>query len=100
MPVWSRSGHELFYRTDDDRIMVTTYAVKGDIFVAEKPRVWSEKRLANTGLAPNFDLAPDGNRFVVLMAPERAEPTEGPGHVTLMMNLFDELRRIAPVTKR
>ena len=46
-PVWSRNGRELFFRTDDNRIMVAAYTVKGDSFVADKPRVWSEKRLAN-----------------------------------------------------
>jgi Tol biopolymer transport system component/tRNA A-37 threonylcarbamoyl transferase component Bud32 len=99
MPVWSRNGRELFYRTEDSRIMVATYTVRGDTFVADKPRVWSEKRLANTGLVPNFDLAPDGKRFVVLMPPGGAGPTDGPGHVTLVMNFFDELRRIAPATR-
>src|SRR5262249_26154134 len=34
MPVWSRSGHELFYRTEDQRIMVASYTVKGESFVA------------------------------------------------------------------
>jgi len=99
MPVWSRNGRDLFYRTEDSRIMVATYTVRGDTFVVDRPRAWSDKRLANTGLTRNFDLAPDGKRFVVLMAPEGAEPTEVPSHVTLMMNFFDELRRIAPVTK-
>jgi Tol biopolymer transport system component len=99
MPVWSRNGRELFYRTEDSRLMVATYAVNGDTFVAGKPRVWSEQRLANTGLTPNFDLAPDGKRFVVLMAPEGAEASRLQGHVTLVMNFFDELRRIAPATK-
>jgi hypothetical protein len=50
-------------------------------------------------LTPNFDLAPDGKRFVVLMAPEGAEVSRLQGHVTLVMNFFDELRRIAPATK-
>ena len=99
MPVWSRNGRELFYRTEDSRLMVATYAVNGDTFVADKPRVWSEQRLANTGLTPNFDLAPDGKRFMVLMAPEGAEASRLQGHVTLVMNFFDELRRIAPATK-
>jgi len=99
MPVWSRNGRELFYRTEDSRLMVATYTVNGDTFVADKPRVWSEQRLANTGLTPNFDLAPDGKRFVVLMAPEGAEASRLQGHVTLVMNFFDELRRIAPATK-
>ena len=36
---------------------------------------------------------------VVLMAPEGAEASRLQGHVTLVMNFFDELRRIAPATK-
>ena len=93
MPVWSRNGHELFYRTEDQRIMVVNYTVKGESFVAEKPRVWFGKQLANLGLAPNFDLAPDGKRFVVLMPAERPEPRETRSHVTLVVNFFDEVRR-------
>jgi hypothetical protein len=96
MPVWSRNGHELFYRTEDRRIMVATYTVKGDTFVADKPRVWSEQQLANTGVTPSFDLAPDGKRFVVLMPAESPEPRETQSHVTLVLNFFDEVgRRVA-----
>jgi Tol biopolymer transport system component len=100
MPVWSRNGRDLFYRTEDSRIMVATYAVKADTFVADKPRVWSETRLANTGITPNFDLAPDGKHFLVLMPAERPVSAEIQSHVTLVTNFFDELRRIAPVTSR
>jgi serine/threonine-protein kinase len=93
IPVWSRNGHELFYRTVDNRIMVTNYTVKGETFVADKPRVWSGKQLANVGLGGNFDLAPDGKRFVVLMPAESPEPREAQNHVTLVVNFFDEIRR-------
>ena len=96
MPVWSKNGRELFYRSEDSRIMVTTYTVRGDTFVADKPRVWSDKRLANAGLTPNFDLAPDGKRFVVLMPAEGPDPADVQSHVTLVTNFFDELRRLAP----
>jgi hypothetical protein len=95
MPVWSRNGRELFYRTEDQRIMVTNYVVKGDSFVAEKPRVWSGKPLANLGLTPNFDLAPDGKRFAVVMPVESSEPREARSHVILALNFFDEVRRRA-----
>jgi hypothetical protein len=33
------------------------------------------------------------------MAPEGAEASRLQGHVTLVMNFFGELRRIAPATK-
>ena len=86
-------GKELFYRTEDQRIMVTTYTVKGDSFIADTPRVWSEKQLANTGITSNFDLAPDGKRFAVVMPADNPEPRETRSHVTLVVNFFDEVRR-------
>ena len=97
MPMWSSNGKDLFYRTDDQRIMVASYTVTGDSFVPDAPRLWSDKRLASTGTALNFDLAWDGKRFAVLMPADNPEPKETRGHVTLMLNFFDELRRLAPV---
>ena len=41
-PVWSPHGHELFYQNLSRRIQVAAYTEKGDVFVAEKPRLWSE----------------------------------------------------------
>lgn len=93
LPIWSRNGHELFYRTEDQWIMVANYTVKGESFVADKPRVWFEKQLANVGLAVNFDLAPDGKRLVVVMPAQSPEPRETQSHVTLVVNFFDEVRR-------
>jgi eukaryotic-like serine/threonine-protein kinase len=96
MPVWSRNGRELFYRTEDQRIMVANYTVKGGTFVADKPRVWFGKQLANIGLTANFDLAPDGKRFAVLMPAQSPEPRETQSHVTLALNWFEELNRRVP----
>jgi serine/threonine-protein kinase len=93
MPVWSRKRHELFYRAEDQRIMVANYTVNGESFLADKPRVWFGKQLANLGTGGNFDLAPDGKRFVVLMPAEGPEPRETQSHVTLVVNFFDEIRR-------
>jgi hypothetical protein len=93
MPTWSRNGRELFYRTDDQRLMVVSYRVDGGTFAAEKPRIWSGEPLANTGLALNFDLAPDGKRVVVLMPAESPEPREMQSHVKIGVNFFEEIRR-------
>jgi len=96
--VWSRARRELLYLAPGGEIMLVPYSATGDAFQAEKPRVWSETRVQQRPLnAVSFDLHPDGER--VAMAP-RTEATAGPTHVTLIFNLFDELRRIAPVTKR
>ena len=99
-PEWSRSGRELFFRTDDNHIMVAAYTVKGDSFAADKPRVWSEKPIANSGPAgTNYDVAPDGKRIVALMAAEAPGQLQVQNHVIFLENFFDELRRRVPAGK-
>jgi serine/threonine-protein kinase len=92
-PMWSRDGHELFFETSDNHIMVAAYTVKGDSLVADKPRVWSEKQIGGLNENKNFDLAPDGKRIVALMSVETAEGQKAQSHVIFLMNFFDELRR-------
>ena len=97
--MWSRNGRELFFETLDNHIMVTAYAVKGDSFVADKPRMWSDKQLGDAANRKNFDLAPDGKRIVALMPVETAEAQKAQSHVIFLENFFDEVRRKVPVGK-
>jgi serine/threonine-protein kinase len=98
LPVWSRTANELFYRTDDLRLMVVPYTVTGDTFVAGRPRVWSDRRLHNLGITATFDLAPDGKRFAAVFPAEA--PQAAPAHVALMLNFFDEVRRRVTSSER
>jgi serine/threonine-protein kinase len=93
VPRWSRSGHDLLYQSGD-QIMAVSYTVKGDSFVAEKPRVWIAK-LGGT----DWDLAPDGKRVAVLTPVESAEAPKQDHEVVFLENFFDELRRRVPVGK-
>jgi hypothetical protein len=45
-----------------------------------------------------FDLHPDGERFALAAMPETQTETR-PDKVVFVFNLFDELRKIAPVTR-
>jgi Tol biopolymer transport system component len=93
-PMWSRNGHELFFETLDNHIMVAAYTVKDDSFVADKPRIWSEKQLGgvvNTGR--NVDPAPDGKRLAALMQVDTPEDQKAQNHVIFLENFFDEVRR-------
>ncbi|MGA7793132.1 MAG: protein kinase [Candidatus Acidiferrales bacterium] len=95
LPMWSRNGHELFFEALDNHIMVAAYTVKGDSFVADKPRVWSEKQIGGLTLTSrNVDPAPDGKRIVALMPAETAEGQKAQNHVIFLMNFFDEVRRL------
>jgi serine/threonine-protein kinase len=101
-PIWSRNGHDLFFETLDNHIMVAAYAVKGDSFVVDKPRVWSEKQLGGGGMlnaAKNVDLAPDGKRIIALMPVETPEAQKAQNQVIFLENFFDEVRRRVPIGK-
>jgi len=93
--IWSPNGHELFYETNDNRIMVLDYRVEDNIFIPGKPRLWSDKQLFYTGTS-NLDLAPDGKRFLAFALPETPPGQKGSVHVTMLLNFFDEVKRKIP----
>jgi serine/threonine-protein kinase len=95
---WRVHGGELLYSTDDQRIMAATYRINDGVFRAEAPRLWSQTRLADTGVLPNFDVAADG-RIAALLPAAAPNERQSPNHVTFLMNFFDELRRRAPAIK-
>jgi serine/threonine-protein kinase len=94
-PVWARHGRELFFRNTDSQIMVADYTVKGNSFAASKPRLWSEKRLADFGVVGygTYDLAPDGKRIAALMPAAGPKAQKAENHVIFLQNFFDEVRR-------
>jgi serine/threonine-protein kinase len=99
-PMWSRNGHELLFETPDQKIMAAAYTVKGDSFVADKPRMWSDRQLGGPGQNRNVDISPDGKRIAALMpAAESKESQEAQNHVVFIENFFDELRRKVPTGK-
>jgi Protein kinase domain/WD40-like Beta Propeller Repeat len=96
-PMWSRKGHELFFEGLDSRIMVASYTVKGDSFVADRPRLWSEKIIGGrAGVSKNVDIAPDGKHIVALTPVDTPESQQSQNHVVFLLNFFDELRRRVP----
>jgi Tol biopolymer transport system component len=97
-PRWSQVGRELFFLASDDRIMVAPYTVEGNSFVPGKPRVWADRKILRTDVHPNFDLAPDGKRVVVLPVSDSGQNNPSL-HVTFLLNLAGELRRRIPESR-
>jgi serine/threonine-protein kinase len=99
-PMWSRTGRQLFFENLDNRVMVAAYSVQGSSFVAEKPRLWSDRQLANLVYSSkNLDLAPDGKRFAVILPVEETGSSQVRSRVTYIENFSDEVRRKASVGK-
>jgi serine/threonine-protein kinase len=91
-PVFSPNGRDLFYRTEDGRVMVASYVVKDNAFAVDPPRAFSEKRLANLLLFGSYDVSSDG-RIAGLFPLEEPQSERTQNHVTFLLNYADEIRR-------
>jgi hypothetical protein len=70
--VWSRTGHELFYRNvADSRIMIASYTVDGDGFSVAQSRPW------NGTPVERFDLMPDSQPMDSALRSSSPGPTLG-----------------------
>jgi Tol biopolymer transport system component len=89
-PRWNRNGKELFYR-NGDRMMVVDVATSPTLTLSQ-PRILFEQRYAfgSAQTVPNYDVSPDGQRFVMV------KDDSSFGRFSIVLNWFDELRRLAP----
>jgi len=94
-PAWSRNAHEVFFWSHG-QLMVASYHEQRDSFVADKPRVWTEKELSPFSTTRSYDPAPDGKHVVALMPAETLQDAHD--RVIFLLNFFDELRRRAPMS--
>ena len=89
-PIWSPNGDELFYRSVN-KWMVVSISTKPE-FAAGTPQVVFEGPYINvSGLS--YDVAPDGQRFLVLQ-PQYDDSQIRELHV--VTNWFEELKRLVP----
>jgi hypothetical protein len=72
--------------------MVVSYQVLRGAFIPGTPRLWSSHTLADTGVFPNFDLGPGADEILALMP---AKDTQSANHVTVLLNVGEEIRRRA-----
>ena len=94
-PLWSANGHDLFYRSGD-RMMDVDISTEGE-FVAGKPRQLFEGSYALAGggyVRANYDVSPDGQRFLMLK-PVQHKPAPLT-QINVVLNWSDELKRLVP----
>ena len=93
-PRWSQDGRELFYLAPDDRIIAVPYTAKGAAFSRENERVWSPAPILRTGRFRPFDIAPDGQRVVMMPKAAASEQSAVSSvHANVILNFGDELKR-------
>ncbi len=91
--VWNPNGQELFYR-QGNQMMAVTVRTETD-FSAENPRVLFEGAyLSNFFYTADYDVTPDGQRFVMIQPLEQSK--SGPLEINVVLNWFEELKRLVP----
>ena len=93
VPHWSRRRKEIVYRSETNRLMVASYRIDGNRFIVELRQAWPSAPLANTGVLANFDLTADGEHVVALMPASSAADRQAATHVTVVVNVFEEMRQ-------
>jgi len=96
-PVWNPNGRELFFRSSDKMMAVDIATQSG--FTAGKPHVLFEGRYQTSPLtASNYDVSPDGQRFLMLKPIEQAQAA--PTQINVVLNWFEELKQKVPTGKK
>jgi serine/threonine-protein kinase len=93
VPVWSENSNELFYR-NGRKWMAATFKTSPKLSF-EVPRIVFEGDYLNIG-GWDYDVSPDGQRFLLLKPVEGSWPRT---QLRVVTNWFEELKRKVPIGK-
>ena len=92
-PLWSPDGRELFYLSGTALLAVPIQT--NPSFTPGAPQVLFEgDYFAGTGRS--YDVAPDGQRFLMIKAGDTSDESSNAPQVIIVENWFEELKRLAP----
>ena len=91
-PIWSADGRELFYR-NGDRMMIAAVQTKPTVVIGKpQPLFQGSYFQQQIGSGGNYDVSPDGKRFVMIRRDEESTSTQ----INVVLNWFEELERLVP----
>ena len=92
-PRWSADGRELFYRLGDKMMVVEVQSEP--TFTSGRPQlVFEGPYLRDRFATSNYDISPDGQRFLMIKAVEEEEGQQD--QINVVLNWFEELKRLVP----
>jgi Tol biopolymer transport system component len=89
-PRWARNGRELFYYYGNKMMAVDIKTEPA--FTAGRPRMLFEGQYVG-----NYDVSQDSQRFLMVQAVEPSQPAT---QINLVLNWFEELKRLVPTGKK
>jgi serine/threonine-protein kinase len=95
-PVWNPKGRELFYRNGNK--MMAVDVTTQPTFSVGKPKMLFEGPYVPTPRSfPNYDVSPDGQRFLMLKAADQSQES---AQINVVLNWFEELKQKVPAGKK
>jgi Tol biopolymer transport system component len=91
--LWGPDGRELFYLASDGRLMVVPVQTDPG-FAAGIAEILFEDPYWADAPGRTYDISPDSQRF--LMIKESEKDTSAPRSMTVVLNWFEELKRLVP----
>jgi len=89
-PRWSADGRELFYRLGNKMMVVEVRSEPA--FTSGRPQlVFEVPYLTDQFGTSNYDISPDGQRFLMIKQEQTAE-----AQIHVVLNWFEELKRLVP----
>ena len=97
MPLWARSGKELFYVSGDGALLRVPVEASGATWDAGTPMKLLERGYyAPSGyVGRTYDVSPDGQRFLMIKALE-TDASAAPPALIVVQHWDEELKRLAP----
>jgi eukaryotic-like serine/threonine-protein kinase len=98
-PRWSKAGHELFFvgennvSTSAATLVAAPYTVNGYSFQPGQPEVLFQGGFEMTYPSPNYDVAPDGKHFAMLV-PAGGNPSSSAAMPTVVINWFSRVAQM------
>jgi eukaryotic-like serine/threonine-protein kinase len=98
-PTWNPNGRELFYRSGD-KMMAVEIARQPSLSAGRPKVLFAGQYQPSPNPVPNanYDVSPDGQRFLMLKpsAQEQVAPTQ----INVVLNWFEELKQKVPTGKK
>ena len=94
-PLWAPDGRELFYR--EPRAMMVVPVQTETTFAAGNPELLFEGNYFGASSGRSFDIAPDGERFLMITQGGTTDDTSTQTRIVVVENWLDELAQRVPV---
>lgn len=92
-PLWAKDGRELFFLDQNRRMTVVTVDYAPTLRFGRPQVLFETAQFGLEGQQRNFDLAPDGRRFLMV---KNLPPPDNVAPLVVIQNWFAELRAKAP----